>query len=86
MKIVDQMIIFLIYFVRYSVFDVDFSVPAKFLKKVFCSNHLLNNGLYVGITQIIPKLILHGIMDIYPCIKFMNIGLSIFQKLNVRCK
>ena len=37
--------------------------------------------LNVGVSKIIPKLILRKIIDLYPLIKFVNIGMSIFRNL-----
>ena len=40
---------------------------------------------HLGVRQIIPKLILHKILDVLPHIHFMDKGLSIVQKIHVRC-
>ena len=43
-----------------------------------------NDALNVSDRQRRQKLMLHQILNVYPHINFMNIGLSIDQKLNVR--
>ena len=55
---------------------------------VFCWNDFLemflHDPLNVGVRQIIPRLILHKILDVYSYINSMNLGPSIFQKLFVQ--
>ena len=42
----------------------------------------LHDTFNFGVRQRCQKLILHQIIDIYPCIKLINKGLSIFQNLH----
>ena len=45
----------------------------------------LHNAFHVGVSRRSKNLILHTIFVVYPSVNFMNNGLSIFQKLHVRC-
>ena len=43
----------------------------------------LHGEFHAGVRQIIPKLILHKILDVYPRVNFMYKGVSIVQKLYI---
>ena len=45
----------------------------------------LHDAFYVGVKQIIPRLILHTIFNEYPHNNLINKGMSIVQNLNVWC-
>ena len=68
---------------RYTVFDVRFSVPARFLMKGFRGNILFNDSLHVNVWYISQKFILQQVLDIYPRIIFMKKVLAIVQKLHL---
>ena len=55
-----------------AIFDVKFSIDARFLMKVFRSNILLNGAFHVGVRQRRKKLIQEKILNIYPHISFIN--------------
>ena len=46
---------------------------------------LFHDAFHVGVRQRIPQLILHTILVVYPRICFMNKGLSIVQKVDMKC-
>ena len=48
--------------IQYTVFDVGFLVPECFYEWVLLQ--FLHNSFHVGVSQIIPKLILHTIINL----------------------
>ena len=64
---------------------LSFRLPPSFWLKDFVAM-FLNDVSHVGGRQISQKLILYQILDIKPQISFTNKGLSIVQKLHVRCE
>ena len=63
--------------IQYIVFDVKYLVTDNFLMKDFLRSFLYDS-FHVGVSQIIKKLILHKILDIYLHTNYMEKGLSIF--------
>ena len=43
--------------VGFTVIDIKFLVPAKYLMKGFCSNYFLDDAFHVGVNKISQKLI-----------------------------
>ena len=56
------------------------------LMKWFSFVFLLNDAFHIGVRQIIPNKILHTIINLYPCIKFIDKGLLIVHNFCVRCE
>ena len=63
---------------------LSFWFPPGFYEKISL-RIFLHNSFHVGVMQITLNLILYKILDTQPHIKFINRGLSIVQKLNVKC-
>ena len=59
--------------------------PPSFLWIYFIA-FFLRNAFHFSDRQIIQKLILYHIFNAYPCIIFINKGVSTVQKLHVQCE
>ena len=71
-------------FITFSGRKITFSAPARFLMKGFVPI-FLHDKIDAGVSQRRPKLIWNTKLYVYPYINFMNTGIPIVQKLDVRC-
>ena len=73
----------LIFHALHSVVEIySFRFPPGFGERI--SLLFFHDTSHVGVRQRSPKLFLHTILVVYPRINFINKGLSIVQKLDVR--
>ena len=68
--------------IQYNVFEVNILFAVGVFMKGFCCKFFLQYEFHVGVSYITPKLSLHKIIDVYPCIDFINKGMYIVQKNN----
>ena len=54
---------------QYYLFDVKFSGQARFFEESISYLLFLNHAFYVGVSQIIQKLVLYEILVVYPHIR-----------------
>ena len=71
-------------YIPYNVFDVHFLVPASFLQNYLVLIFKLKS-LHIQVRQIIQKMILDTILNVYPHVILMNKGTSVVQKNYTKC-
>ena len=69
---------------KYDMFDMKFLVAVRFSRERF-RIYFFIHAFHVGVRQISQKLIYILVFAGYPCIKFMNRGMSTVQILCIQC-